>query len=112
MKTTMTIGGLVLTKDGSSYIYQTAGAQGLKIQLHTEWKDDVAMATVQFPKNCDSVQSAGSYRTAIEGALNYMLQEVEQEVRRANKRLEAFNNQYVEILALLGEEKDEKSENG
>jgi hypothetical protein len=112
MKTTMTIGGLVLTKDGSSYIYQAAGAQGLKIQLRPGWKDDVAMATVQFPKNCDSVQSAGSYRTAVAGALLYMKQEVEQEVRQANKRLEAFNNQYVEILALLGEGQNENAENG
>jgi hypothetical protein len=41
-----------------------------------------------------------------------MLQEVEQEVRRAKVKLAAFNSQYAEIMALLGEERDEKSENG
>ena len=111
MKTTMIIGGLVLTKEGSSYIYEVEGIQGLKLQLHPGWKSDVAMATVQFPKGCDRVQSAGTFRTAIEGSLNYMLQEVEQEVRRAKVKLAAFNSQYAEILALLGEN-DEKAEGG
>ena len=111
MKTTMTIGGLMLTKEGSDYIYEVEGIQGLKLQLHPGWKSDIAMATVQFPKGCDRVQSAGSYRTAIEGALNYMLQEVEQKVRRAKVELAAFNSQYTEVLALLGEN-DEKAEGG
>ncbi len=102
----------MLTKEGSDYIYEVEGIQGLKLQLHPGWKSDIAMATVQFPKGCNRVQSAGSYRTAIEGALEYMKGEVEQEVRRANKKLEDFNNQHAEILALLGEENDEKAENG
>jgi hypothetical protein len=102
-KPTISVGGLVLNKDGSGYLYEVEGPQGLRLRLHPGWKHDVATATVQFPKDCNSVQSAGSFRTAIEGALNYMKQEIEQEVRRANKRLADFNAQHSDILALLGE---------
>ena len=100
---TMTVGGLVLTKDGSSYRYEVEGFLGLRLRVYPGWKSDVAMATVQFPKDCNSVQSAGSFKTAIEGALNYMQQEIEQEVRRAKKKLADYKAQQAGIIALIGE---------
>lgn len=100
---TLIVGGLVLNKDGSGYCYEVDGPQGLRLRVYPGWKHDVATATVQYPKDCDSVQSAGSFRTAIEGALNYMRQEIEQEVRRIDKKLADFNAQSAEILAVIGE---------
>jgi hypothetical protein len=109
-QTTITIGGLVLTKVGTEYVFEVGGIQGLRLQLHPGWKSDVATATVQFPKGCDRVQSAGSYRDAIVGALDEMRQGVDQQVRRANKNLADFNRQHAEILALIGEGQNENTE--
>lgn len=107
---TLTVGSLVLTQYESSYNYEVEGPQGLRLVVHLGWKHDVATATVQHPKGCNSVQSSGSYRSSIEGALNYMRQEIEQEVRRANKKLADFNAQSSEILTAIGEADDQSDQ--
>ncbi len=98
---TITIGGLVLTQEGSSYIYEVEGLQGLRLQFRPGWKSDVATATVQFPKGCELCSSSGSYRDAIVGALDSMKQTLEQKARRANKNLADFNAQHAEIMVRL-----------
>jgi hypothetical protein len=103
----MRVGNLVLTGDGSSYTYEGRGDQGLKLKILPGWKDNKAVAIVQYPKGCNSVEHAGELPSVIEETLSSMRQDIEQEVRRAKKKLEAFNAQCTEILAAIGETKKE-----
>ena len=100
-KDTLVVGGLVFTKDGSHYTYEVQGDQGLKVSLYPGWKDNKAVAIVQYPKGCNSVEHAGELPSVIEEALDSMRQDIEQEVRRVKKKLEAFNLQSTEILAAI-----------
>jgi hypothetical protein len=103
---TMRVGELVFTLDGSRYTYEVQGDQGLKLSLYPGWKDKKAVAIVQYPKGCNSVEHAGELPSVIEEVLDSMKQDIEQEIRRAKKKLEAFNTQSTEILAAIRSPKE------
>ena len=105
----MTVGGLILTKNeiGTGYSYEVKGPRDLRIKVNPGWKHDIAMATVCYPDECTSVQSAGSYKGSIESAMNFMRQSIEQEVLQANRKLADFNSKCSEILALLESPNDQ-----
>ena len=92
---TMKVGALVFTLDGKHFEYKDGH---LRILVYPGWKKDLAVVTVQYPSQCGLIQSAGELPSVIESTLDSMRQELEQEVRRANKRLAAFNTQCSEIL--------------
>ena len=104
---TMKVGNLVFTGDGSYYTYEVQGDQGLKLKLYPGWKDNKAVAIVQYPKGCNSVEHAGELPSVIGETLESMRQDIEQEVRRANRKLRDVNAQCTEILAAIGEAKIE-----
>lgn len=94
-KDTLTVGSLVLTKEGSSYKYEEGQ---LKLLVYLGWKDNMAVVTTQYLSGCSSVQSAGELPLVIESTLGSIRQNLEQEVRRATKRLAAFNTQFTEVI--------------
>ena len=97
----MKVGSLVLTGDGSSYAYEGKGDQGLKLRLFPGWKDHKAVAIVQYPKGCNSVEHAGELPSVIEETLHSMRQDIEQEIRRASRKLAAFEAECALVIAAI-----------
>jgi hypothetical protein len=96
---TLKVGTLELTKSGNQFVYDD---HELKISLYPGWKEDKATVRVQYPSGCNSVGLAGDLPSVIGDTLSYMRQEIEQEVRRANKKLKDFNTQCARVLAAIG----------
>jgi hypothetical protein len=103
-KETLKVGSLVFTRttpETDKYTYETNGTSGIRIQLALGWKGDKAVAFVRYPKDGWTVESIGELPSVIESALNEVEQGLEQEVRKAKKKLESFRAQSSEILAAI-----------
>lgn len=102
---TLSVGSLVFTEEGTYFKYEEGK---LEILVYPGWKKDVAIVNVKYPM-CATMSSAGELPSVIESTLDSMRQELEQEVRRATKRLASFNAQYAEILGKINAQVDQPS---
>jgi len=87
--------------------HEGAGEHGILIRLCPGWKENKAVVRVQYPKGCNSNESVGDLPSVLETALNDMRQDIEREVRRAKKKLAAFETQCSEVMAAISEIKSE-----